>query len=205
MARGLRLTAPGRGWVALALWLASGSLLCLPAPATFLDWQPSLAATEPWRWWTAAFVHWSALHLGANLLGAFVVGALGLAARLPWPMTAAWAVAWPLTQLGWLLRPELAHFGGLSGVLHAGVAVATVHLLWAPWSPTRVVGLALALGLATKLVLEAPWGPVLRHPEGWDIAVAPWAHACGAVAGVGCALIARGLLDSISSTQGDEP
>jgi len=179
----------------------------MAAPAMALDWQPGLAFGEPWRWWTAAFVHWSPLHLGANLLGAFVVGLLGLAARLPSPMAAAWAVAWPLTQLGWLLRPQLAHYGGLSGVLHAGVAVATVHLLWAERGPRRAVGLALGIGLAAKLLLEAPWGPVLRHPQGWDIAVAPWAHACGAAAGVVCALFAVGVrtLDSNPPIIGDEP
>ena len=41
-----------------------------------------------------------------------------------------------------------------------------------------------------KVLGETPWGPALRHPEGWGIAVAPIAHATGAVAGAVCALIA---------------
>ncbi|HEY0858541.1 MAG TPA: hypothetical protein VGE16_15865, partial [Albitalea sp.] len=57
----------------------------------------------------------------------------------------------------------------------------------------RRVGLALLAGLALKVLLEAPWAGALRHPHGWDIAVAPLAHASGALAGLLCALIAGGL------------
>jgi hypothetical protein len=31
-----------------------------------------------------------------------------------WPIAAAWLIAWPLTQLGLLARPDLVHYGGLS-------------------------------------------------------------------------------------------
>ena len=184
----LRLTrrraSPG---LALAALLAAGSMLAWWAPATLLDWQPALAASEPWRAWSAAFVHWSALHLGANLGAAAAVAAFGWAARVPPRATLAWGVAWPLTHLGLLLRPELAHYGGLSGVLHGGVAVVVLWLLVsrrgargapsAPWS---------APGCVAKLWLEQPWGPVLRHAADWDIAVAPLAHATGALAGLLC-------------------
>jgi len=111
-------------WCAVGGLLLAGTGLFATADATRWDWQPALALAEPWRWWTAAFVHWSRLHLVANLTGLLVVMALGWAARLPAVSAVAWFIAWPLTQLGLLLRPELTHFGGLSGVLHAGVAVA---------------------------------------------------------------------------------
>jgi hypothetical protein len=45
-------------------------------------------------------------------------------------MVAAWVCAWPLTQLGLLMRPDLSHYGGLSGVLHAGAAIVALHLVW---------------------------------------------------------------------------
>ena len=167
-----------------------GSMLALALPSAVFDWQPGRAWDQPWRWWTAAFIHWSDGHLAANLVGVLVVGAFGWAARLPRAMALAWAAAWPLTQLGWLLRPELAHFGGLSGVLHAGVAVAVVGLLREEQGWRRGLGGAVGVGLLAKVGFENPWGPVLRHPQGWDIAVAPWAHACGTVAGAACALLA---------------
>jgi rhomboid family GlyGly-CTERM serine protease len=181
------LTPAQRAWPQLAGVLAAASLLAWWWPAATIDWQPALAHAQPWRAWTAAFVHWSALHLAANLAGAAVVAALGVVARLPPQMTLAWFVAWPLTQLTLLLRPELAHYGGLSGVLHAGVAVVALGLLVRERGRRRLIGAALAAGLAIKIVLEAPWGPVLREGGGWDIKIAPWAHAGGAVAGAACA------------------
>jgi hypothetical protein len=223
VAGGIRLNLAARdglhgpAWLALAALLGGGSMLAWWLPAAAFDWQPTLAAAQPWRAWSAAFVHWSPLHLGANLAGAAVVAALGHAARLPARAAAAWFAAWPLTQAGLLLRPELAHYGGLSGVLHAGVAVAALWLLVAP--PERVldldldpavasaathacnghgpgrlqrrlVGAGIAAGLLAKLLIEAPWGPLLHHTADWDIAVAPLAHATGAAAGLACAAVA---------------
>jgi hypothetical protein len=48
----------------------------------------------------------------------------------------------------------------------------------------RWVGAAIALGLAVKLVLEQPWGPALQTVQGLDFPLAPWAHLCGAGAGL---------------------
>jgi rhomboid family GlyGly-CTERM serine protease len=188
VARGLRLNAPGAAWTALAALLGAGSVVAWWLPAAALDWQPAQAWAQPWRAWTAAFVHWSPLHLGANLAGALVVALLGRAARLPAALALSWFAAWPLTQAGLLLRPELARFGGLSGVLHAGVAVAALALLVAARGRARAIGAAIAAGLVLKIVTEEPWGPPLREGGGWDIAVAPLAHATGALAGALCAL-----------------
>lgn len=181
------MTPAERTWPTLAGLLGAASLLAWWWPAASIDWQPALAGDQPWRAWTAAFVHWSALHLAANLAGAAVVGALGAVARLPPAMTLAWFVAWPLTQLSLLLRPELARYGGLSGVLHAGVAVVALWLLVHERGRRRWIGAAIAGGLLIKIALEAPWGPALREGGGWDIKIAPLAHAGGAVAGTVCA------------------
>jgi len=186
----LPLTAPGRAWVALAALLALGSGLAWWVPAALLDWQPGLAISEPWRAWTAAFVHWSAWHLAANLGATAAVAALGWAARVPPGAALAWCAAWPATQLGLLLRPGLAHYGGLSGVLHAGVAVVALWLVAACRGRPRLVGALLGAGLVAKLLLEQPWGPVLRRVAGWDIAVAPLVHATGAAAGLLCGALA---------------
>lgn len=173
-----------------AALLGLGALLGGLAPREALDWQPARALADPWRAFSAVFVHYSALHLAANLAGALLVGALGQAARLPLASLAAWLAAWPLTQFGLLLQPELLHYGGLSGVLHAGVAVAAVHLLWRGERRRRQIGAALLAGLLLKVASEAPWAEALRYPSGWDIAVAPLAHASGALMGLLCALIA---------------
>lgn len=184
---------PQRPWLTVAAMAALGALLATLLPSDVLDWQPTRAAAEPWRALTAAWVHWSPLHLLANLAGVAVVAAFGLAAGLPPRAALAWLLAWPLTQLGLLLlAPSLPHYGGLSGVLHAGAAVLGLALT-AAGRPARErhIGLALLLGLALKLALEQPLGAPLRQVEGWDIAIAPAAHLSGALAGAICALLLR--------------
>lgn len=135
-------------------------------------------------------MHWSALHLVGNLGGVLVIAALGHVAKLPSRLAWAWFAAWPLTHGALLLQPTLAHYGGLSGVLHAGVAVAAVGLVLRGSAMQRAIGAAMAAGLLAKVLLEAPWAGPLIQPRGWDIAVAPLAHATGALAGWVCGWIA---------------
>jgi rhomboid family GlyGly-CTERM serine protease len=182
---GVRLTP---AWTALGAALAAGAVLAWWAPTAVLDWQPARVFIEPWRWWTAALVHWSPLHLAANLAGALAVVLLGRAARAGRRATLAWALAWPLAHAPLLARPEVAHYGGLSGALHAGVAVAATALALRGRGARRALALALLAGLAVKVLLERPWGPALVTGGGWDIAVVPLAHAGGAAAGVLLAL-----------------
>jgi rhomboid family GlyGly-CTERM serine protease len=180
-------------WVAVAVVAALGALAGWLLPAAAIDWQPALAWRQPWRWWTAAFVHWSPLHLAANLAGAVLVGTFGRAAQVPPRVALAWLAAWPLAQLALLAQPALAHYGGLSGVLHAGVAAAACWLAAAQRGRRRAIGVAVLAALAAKVALERPWAAPLTHPPGWDIAVAPLAHAAGALAGLACTLAALAL------------
>ena len=187
------MSSSSRAWAGVAALMAAAALLgwmAMPAASTSIDWQPGLAPLQPWRAWTAVAVHYSAMHLFANLAGALLVGALGVVAEVPRRIVVAWLVAWPLTQRGLLVRPELAHYGGLSGVLHAGVAVVAIHLLVAGPRARRIIAVAMLAALSFKVLREAPWGPAVTHPPGWDIAVAPIAHASGALAGLLCALVA---------------
>ena len=189
------LTAAERAWIGLAAGLcvaAIAATLAGIAPGA-IDWQPARATAEPWRAFSAAAVHYSTLHLAANLAGAALVAALGASAGVSLALVAAWACAWPLTQLGLLVRPDLAHYGGLSGVLHAGAAVVAVHLVWHGPRARRAIGAALAAGLVCKVLIEAPWGAPLRIGTGWDFATAPLAHATGLIAGTLCATAASVL------------
>ena len=191
MACGVRLkrAEPASAWLLLSLLAGLGALSAGAADPALLRWQPELALLQPWRFISAALVHFSALHLLANLLGTALVAALGWAAGCDRRAALAWALAWPLTHAGLLLQPELAHYGGLSGVLHAGVAVAAWQLLRGGQGAQRLIGALLAGGLLLKLLLEAPWLGPLRQSPGWDIAIAPLAHSSGAIAGLLCARI----------------
>lgn len=205
MAHSLRLKArsPAPAWTALSLLLGAASLAAWAAHTwgwvdrTAIDWQPALWTTEPWRLFTAAAVHYSPMHLGGNLLALLLVALLGMAARLPSRCAAAWLLAIPPCHLALLARPDVLHYGGLSGVLHAGVAVVVAQLLAEGRCAERRIAAVLGAGLLAKVLAEAPWGPVgLRQVAGWDIAVVPWAHASGAAAGVAVMLawVAAGRL-----------
>jgi rhomboid family GlyGly-CTERM serine protease len=186
-----------------AAWVAVGALLLLPALAIqgqvtaplVLAWDPAAGWGLAWRAWSAAWVHLSNLHLAANAAGALLLIALGVAARLPPRAALAWALAWPLTHLGLLAVAGVGRYGGLSGVLHAGVAVvaATLALRGGRLKRRleRRLGLAIGAVLVLKLLLETPWRDGVLQPAGWDIAVAPAAHVSGALAG---ALLAGLLL-----------
>jgi rhomboid family GlyGly-CTERM serine protease len=194
------LWAGDRSWLLLCAGLALAATLTFAIthvrgePALHaLDWQPRHALTQPWRWWTAAWVHHSVAHLAVNLAGCAALAALGTAARLGRRWTMAWLLAWPLTHLGLLLQPTMAHYGGLSGVLHAGVAVATIALLTTPANhPSRQrrrrVGRLIGAGLLIKLVMERPWLVELQPAPWLGVAVAPLAHALGAAGGALAAL-----------------
>lgn len=185
------MTRLGRGpqaWLAVAVALAAAAAALWFAPRAALEWRPALALDQPWRAWSAAFVHWTPLHLGANLLGCVVVAAFGLAARVPAAAALAWLVAWPLTHVALALQPRLSPYGGLSGVLHAGVAIAAWHVLRYERGGRRAIGAAILAGLALKIWLEQPWAAPTQTVPGWDFPVAPLAHASGAAAGLLCAL-----------------
>ena len=135
-------------------------------------------------------VHYSGQHLIANLAGVALAGVFGVAALVPPRMAVAWLAAWPLTHIGLLVKPELAHYGGLSGVVHAGFAIVVAYVLIAGTRRQRIVGSLVLIGFLGKLLSESPWGAALRYPPDWDIAVAPIAHATGALAGAACAVVA---------------
>ncbi len=157
--------------------------------AAWLDWQPARALQQPWRCITAAWVHLSGQHLLGNLVGSVLVAAYGRAAGCGRRAALAWVLAWPLTHAALALQPTLLHYGGLSGLMHAGVAVASWQLLRGDRGQRRAVGAAVLAMVVLKLLLEAPWqGGPLRHESGWDIAIAPLAHSTGALAGLLCAM-----------------
>ena len=201
---GVRSSADGgRAWCALAAVLAVGAALGVRPRAARRSTgsRRSRCASRGARS-SAAFVHYSALHLLANLAGvAAGRRARRVRARAVRRSPLAWLLAWPLTQLGLLARPDLLHYGGLSGVLHAGVACVAVHLIVHARGPRRAIGALLLAALAIKVVSEAPWGPALRHPAGWDIATAPFAHASGLVAGVIAALLVEATTRCASTSE----
>lgn len=188
------MTRGARCWLVTTVLFAAAALALWSAPRDILTWQPAQALAEPWRAWSAAFVHWTPWHLVANLLGCAIVAAFGVAARVPLRAALAWLAAWPLSHAALALQPALTAYGGLSGVLHAGVSIAAWHLLRHDTGTRRVIGAAVMAGLTVKLLLEEPWGAPTQQMAGWDFPVAPLAHATGALAGVVCAALGDAVM-----------
>jgi rhomboid family GlyGly-CTERM serine protease len=185
----------------MAAVLAGAAVLLQGQALSRWDWQPDLAWTEPWRAWTAAGMHLSLRHLLMNLAGCALIGLLGSRAPLLARDALAWCLAWPLCQWGLLLRPDLTHYAGLSGVLHAGAAIIAWRLLRSGRGRQRLVGGLLAAGLAFKLWTEQPWGPAAQAVTGWDFALAPWSHLSGVLAG----LLMAALLNALAGRRRPSP
>jgi rhomboid family GlyGly-CTERM serine protease len=147
------------------------------------DWQPGLAFSQPWRWWSAAWVHWGDIHLRMNLAACALLGWLGWRARLGPGAALAWGLAWPLSSLALLAQPSLLHYGGLSAVLHAGVVIVAWALILRP-GRDRWLGALMAAGLMLKLITEQPWAHTLQPLPEAGFSLAPGAHVAGVAAGL---------------------
>lgn len=184
-------------WLAVAALLATGTLVAaaLGQPDSWA-WRPHRAAEAPWTAWSAAWLHLNDRHLAVNLAGLALVAALGPMARLGPSAAIAWLAAWPLTQAALLLRPDLVRYVGLSGVLHAALAIAGMVLVLRRnrgqrhGAALRALGALLIAGLVAKVVLEAPLDAVTRFAPALDMPVAPVAHLCGLVVGLVCGAVA---------------
>jgi rhomboid family GlyGly-CTERM serine protease len=187
------LARPGALWLLISAGLGLAAMAAWRVDGAWLDWQPQRAWPEAWRWWSAALVHWTPMHLGANLLATALVAAYGWAARVPPVVALAWVASWPLTHLALLAKPELTHYGGLSGVLHAGVAATTLWLVLRGHGAQRTIGWMMLAGQSVKLLVEEPWGAAVHAPAELDVAVAPLAHASGSIAGALLTLLALRL------------
>ncbi len=179
-------------WVAVAAAHAAASWVVsrLPTPGLhLLDWERA-SALQPWRIFSAAWVHWSPQHLAMNLAGAAVIALLGWAMRLPRAAALAWLLAWPMGQVAVALLPTPTHLGGLSGTLHAGAAVAAVWLLRTRVGATRSLGAVMLAAITLKLAWEWWRGP---QPIVGSLAVSwPAVHLAGSLCGMALgALLAR--------------
>lgn len=175
----------------MAALLTAGTLAARSFSRWSLDWQPMLAFTEPWRCWSAAFVHYSAAHLTGNLLATLLVAAYGWAAQVPGRVAAAWFVAWPLMHLALFKQSDLPHYGGLSGLLHAGVATVNVYLLANGTRARKMIGAVVLSMLIVKVIGETPLQGGVQYSTDWDIPIAPIGHLSGLIVGLVCSLAAE--------------
>jgi rhomboid family GlyGly-CTERM serine protease len=177
-------------WLAVCALLGAGALLVRAFPAASLDWSRAQAGVQGWRLVSAAWPHLSLGHLALNLVALAAVAALGGLLRVRTAQAIAWLACWPLTHAALLLQPEIVRYAGLSGVLHAGVAICAVAACREPDRLAKAVGWMLLAGLALKVLIEAPWSRPLQHSAALGIAVVPLAHTAGAAFGLLAGLLA---------------
>jgi rhomboid family GlyGly-CTERM serine protease len=168
----------------LLLWLMGAGSAASP----LLVWDAGAWLTRPWSAWTAALVHLSGTHLLANALALAALAVLGRALRAGPAAALALLAAWPLTTLGLLAWPQVSGYAGLSGLIHAAVAV-----LWAHAAVRREgwpLSYLLFVALLFKLVVEHAWTTPVAFDPAWGFNVVYAAHLSGAVAGMACGLAA---------------
>jgi hypothetical protein len=179
------LAKPSRAWLLLC---AAWALACIATSAL------PASAQEVLRWDAALWPH-----LWGNLLTLAALAGLGHALALPRYAVAAAVLAWPLGTLALAGWPEISTYSGFSGLNHALVHVFIAFIaieFIASRSASNAelcMGVLLALGLATKLGLEAAWHtPIVWH-AGWGFAVVQIAHLLGAVSGLLATLLCYAL------------
>ncbi len=172
-----------RAWWCVCALLGGGALLAAGSSAD-LDWRRTEASAQWWRLVSAAWPHLSPGHLALNLVALAAVAALGGLLRVRTAQAMAWLACWPLTHAALWLDPAVMRYAGMSGVLHAGVAICSVAACREPDWLIKAVGWALLAGLALKVLIEAPWSRPLQESAALGITVVPLAHAAGAVLGL---------------------
>ncbi|MHB8766411.1 MAG: rhombosortase [Deferrisomatales bacterium] len=172
--------------------LAVGCLGVGAAPglgAALLWDRQAIWAGEPWRLVTGLLVHLSPGHLGWDLL---VLALAGSAAELRSRPRYAAALALTALATGPLLlalHPDLARFGGSSGLATAAACLLAFEAVRAGGAG-RALGLA-ALGLvAAKLAAEWAAGAPLLVADA-PFRPVPSAHLVGAVAAAAAHLLPR--------------
>ena len=171
----MRLTSP-----TLAALLAAGLVFLLPGlqPLLIYD-REAILGGEVWRLFTGHWVHFSARHLGFNLVVFGIAGMIVESRHDP-----RWR--WLLVLAPWLIglgllgaEPRMSSYGGLSGVATAAVVyVALSGVKERP--PWRWIWWGTLLLVALKMILEWATGQALFVGAGrGQFVSAPLSHLLG--------------------------
>ncbi|MDR2128262.1 MAG: hypothetical protein LBP52_04270 [Burkholderiaceae bacterium] len=144
-------------------------------------WHASDGLGRPWTLWSSALVHHLPPHGIGNVLALAALAVLGHTLAATPNDAAALLLAWPLSALALFLWPQVTGFHGLSGVVHAAVAIVAMRAAADP--AMRWLGQFLALGLLFKLALEHGWAAPVGYHSDWGFNVVYAAHLTGALAG----------------------
>ena len=176
------------GGSALVAWLTGVAPPVPELPVHPLAWEAALWMRHPWTLWTAAWVHTSMGNLGGNLLAIALIAVAGAALGARRPSAMALLAAWPLSTLALLAWPQVTHYSGLGGPIHAAAAVLGMHAASRPALKPYSPLLFCALGL--KLAVERAWTQPVAFDPSWGFNVVYAAHLTGTLAGAACGALA---------------
>ncbi|MDH5558424.1 MAG: rhombosortase [Alphaproteobacteria bacterium] len=171
------------GFPVVTLLVAAGglALMALPGLSHWLVYdREHVLAGEVWRLVTGHAVHFSWSHAGWNLALFSLAGVwLERHARVPYLwLISCTALAGGLCFL--VFMPDMARYGGLSGVVSAMVVYLALIEMRQP-GPTRMLWGAILLLFAAKVGYELLVGRALfAAPGATPFEVAPVAHIIGA-------------------------
>lgn len=178
----------------LTLVVAALALLAFVVPG-LSRWlvydREALLNGQCWRLWSWVFCHFSASHLGCDLIPLLIAGWLVEMQRCA-GYRGLWLATPPVTGIVvLLLHPEMRFLGGLSGMTTAAVVLMALQGIRAcpPW---RFVCLAVLLLCLGKLLLEVTSGTsvlAVTAQAGFD--PVPASHIIGALA-AGWFFVTRG-------------
>jgi len=176
-------------WLSLCVCHAVASMLVWwmgERLANQFVWRSVDWLDRPWSLWTSAWVHMNTQHLISNQLAVGALTAMAWVLKPGWRASLAWVLVWPVIPLAMPFWPHVGYFAGLSGLIHAAVAVSGVYLVAAQVTvpKARRWGMMLLLGLALKLWLEQAWLHPVVWNEGLGMSVVQCAHLVGVLSGL---------------------
>jgi rhomboid family GlyGly-CTERM serine protease len=141
--------------------------------------RDEIGAGQLWRLASGHLVHFSALHLVANL-GVLLIAGVWLELHNARATLLLYAAAMPFIGVVlWLFEPALSVFGGASGLVFAVLGALALEFMARP-GRRRALGAVLLAGLCIKLAAEIAfgWSTGAIAPESGIVAV-PASHAAG--------------------------
>jgi len=176
--------APSARWTVLLLAPALVAYLFPGAAAAMVYDRSAILGGELWRLITGHWVHFSASHLVYDGLVVGVTGWLIESRGYRYFALLCLLSALTISLAMWVLLPDMAVYGGLSGIAMASTVYLALHG-WREGGPERGLWLAILVLCVGKLAMDAMLGHfALVHIEDNRVVPVPLSHLAGATTGL---------------------
>ena len=140
-----------RWWVYLAVAL----LLFFQLFFTHAFYNRHVFFTEPWRWWTAHWVHLGVWHWVLNAVALSLLPEIFFHTSRRFFLLLWFTLPPLLSLLLYFLQPTLILYAGLSGVLHGIYLAVALNAIQSTHAAESRMGYVVALGVGLKIGWEA--------------------------------------------------